>query len=356
MTPSARAAFGFRKSITIDNAQVAGPANLNDFPVLINLVDLDLRNTPLGDVTSVTGYDIIFRGEDATTCGGPATCILDHEIESYDGGTGTLVAWVRVPVLQTLANTVIYIYYGDAAVTCSQENATGVWDSNYREVLHLHETGDHTDSTANGFTAVTKGTVNQGVAGKIGPADDFIGPTESRLIISDGELAANTSFTFEAWVYIRNLQAGLWTGLVTKGRDSGADWVGFGKSASNNLTLYWQCCNPPTQPGNLDGPGLSAGQWYYMAGTYNSGTTTRTLYLDGAPVATDTLGAQYPAIPPSTREWGTSAAGNTTTASSTKYASLRPIAPPIGSRPRTTTRTLQALSTQWDRRTARPPS
>ena len=204
-------------------------------------------------------------------------------------------------MLQTLTNTVIYIYYGDAAVTCSQKNATGVWDSNYREVFHLHETGDHTDSTANGFTAVTKGTVNQGVAGKIGPADDFIGPTESRLIISDGELAANTSFTFEAWVYIRNLQAGTWTGLVTKGRDNSADWVGIGKSSSNNLALIWQCCNPPTQPGNLNGPALSTGQWYYIAGTYDSGTTTRTVYLDGAPVATDTLGAQYPALPEYTR-------------------------------------------------------
>ena len=110
-------------------------------------------------------------------------------------------------------------------------------------------------------------------------------------------LAANTSFTFESWVYIRSLQSGSFTGFVIKGRDSNADWVGIGKTSSDNFSLFWQCCNPPTQPGNLNGPGLSAGQWYYMSATYDSATTTRTIYLDGIPVGTDTVGAQYPLLP-----------------------------------------------------------
>ena len=125
------AAFSRRKPITIDFNQVSGPSNLANFPVLVSLVDTDLELAPSGDVTSAEGYDILFRAEDDTTCGGAGTapCVLDHEIESYDGSTGTLVVFVRVPVLQNSVNTVIYMYYGDVTVTCSQENSEGVWDS-----------------------------------------------------------------------------------------------------------------------------------------------------------------------------------------------------------------------------------
>ena len=95
-------------------------------------------------------------------------------------------------VLQNSVDTTIYIYYGDASITVSQENPDGVWDANFREVYHLGETGDYTDSTANGYTAVTKGNVNQGVAGRIGNAVDFASPAESRLIASDGSIAPAT--------------------------------------------------------------------------------------------------------------------------------------------------------------------
>ncbi|GMR22623.1 MAG: hypothetical protein BMS9Abin37_0985 [Acidobacteriota bacterium] len=102
---------------------MSGPSNLTNFPVLVSLVDTDLELAPSGDVTSAQGYDILFRAEDDTTCGGVglAPCVLEHEIESYDGITGTLVAFVRVPVLQSSVNTVIYMYYGDVTVTCCQQ-------------------------------------------------------------------------------------------------------------------------------------------------------------------------------------------------------------------------------------------
>lgn len=235
------AAFSRRKPITIDFNQVSGPSNLTNFPVLVSLVDTDLELAPSGDVISPEGYDILFRAEDDTTCGGVGTspCVLDHEIERYDGGTGTLVAFVRVPVLQSSVNTVIYMYYGDASITCSQENSEGVWDGNFREVFHLDETGDYQDSGKAGVTAVTKGTVTQGVAGKVGLASRFNGPTESRLIASDGTVPASGSMTFEAWIYLNTLQSGNFTGFVTKGRDSGIEWAGLFKSGTDRINFGW---------------------------------------------------------------------------------------------------------------------
>lgn len=157
---SLHAAFAGRKLITINKLQVPGTANHIDFPVLISIAnDTQLKSTTNGGlVTSAVGNDILFYGQDAPSCApAGAPCRLDHEIESYDPVSGTLVAWVRVPTLQysgAATNTTIQLYYGDASVTCSQQNKTGVWNSGYREVFHLHESGDHTDSTVNAFTAV----------------------------------------------------------------------------------------------------------------------------------------------------------------------------------------------------------
>jgi hypothetical protein len=75
---------------------VAGPHP--NFPLLVDVSNGELRTTANGSqVQSANGYDIVFRGEDTGICGGPATCMLDHEIELYDGGAagGRVVAWVR---------------------------------------------------------------------------------------------------------------------------------------------------------------------------------------------------------------------------------------------------------------------
>ena len=89
------AKFFYRKTITIDRSRVGAScgSSLTDFPVLISIQnDSDLRTTANGGgVTSSNGYDIIFRGTDFNQ--------LDHEIERYDGASGTLLAWVRIPIL-----------------------------------------------------------------------------------------------------------------------------------------------------------------------------------------------------------------------------------------------------------------
>ena len=298
----ADAAFGYRKQFTVAAAQVVG-GPLANFPALVSLTDPNLRLVANGGRVA-TGADFQFRGEDAATCGGPATCTLDFEVERYDGTTGTLVAWVRVPSLDNGRS--IYLSYGDAAIACSQQNRGPVWDAVYREVYHLSELADYSDSTSNHYTAVTKGTVTQGVAGKIGLAAQFGGPAESRLIASDGTQPANTSYTLEAWVRFASLQAGLFTGIVNKGRESGSagvglgDWMGLYKDGgSNRLASGWECC-AANKPSNLvDGTTvLAINTWYHLVGTYDGATGFRYLYINGALVASDTTNvAKYASIP-----------------------------------------------------------
>ena len=101
--------YRFRKSITIDRTKLkdifnngCGTATLSDFPMLYSVTDADLIQdtdcaTAVDGPCDAEGDDIIFRALDTTTCGGAAVCTLDHEIEKYDGTTGELVAWVRLP-------------------------------------------------------------------------------------------------------------------------------------------------------------------------------------------------------------------------------------------------------------------
>ena len=139
-------AYEFRKSITIDRSKISDGscgATLANFPMLFSVTDSDLRHTSSGgDVTDLGGDDIIFVALDAMTCGGPSICRLDHEIEKYVNTTGELVAWVRLPSVNTSAaasDTIIYIYYGDGKVTSPTENPAGVWDANHAGVWHLHD-------------------------------------------------------------------------------------------------------------------------------------------------------------------------------------------------------------------------
>ncbi len=133
------------KKITIDHDKVDG--SLTDYPLMISLTDSDLASKAQND-----GDDIFFTQSDGVSQ-------LDHEIEYFDGSTGELVVWVRIPSLSSSSDTEIYMLYGDPDCG-SQENPEGVYDSYFRMVQHLEETsGTHYDPTSND----NDGTANNGV-------------------------------------------------------------------------------------------------------------------------------------------------------------------------------------------------
>jgi hypothetical protein len=77
-----------------------------------------------GQVTDAEGDDIIFTADAA------GASPLDHEVESYDPTTGTLVAWVRLPTLAVSQDTVFYLHYGNSDIDSSLPNPD-VWDANF---------------------------------------------------------------------------------------------------------------------------------------------------------------------------------------------------------------------------------
>ena len=84
--PSAQAAYGFRKALTIDRTRIGtagGATTMTNYPLLINMTDAVLKNAGAGHVQSANGYDIAFTGADATTCGAMMSpCTFNYEIEN----------------------------------------------------------------------------------------------------------------------------------------------------------------------------------------------------------------------------------------------------------------------------------
>ncbi|MHA2398491.1 MAG: DUF2341 domain-containing protein [Promethearchaeota archaeon] len=185
--------FNYYKEITIDHTKVSGSSNLTDFPVLISILDTDLY-----DKVQSNGNDIAFYN---------GTDWLDHEIEvfnqTYSGTQAQLIAWVRIPSLSPTTDTKIYIYYGNSTMS-SQENPTGVWDSNYLGVWHLSEdpTGIVYDSTTNNNDGSSYGSMNSGdqILGKIDGSINFDGNDDNIATEENNLLAGRSSFTMSAWI------------------------------------------------------------------------------------------------------------------------------------------------------------
>jgi len=184
--------YQYRKLITIDKTKVSGSGTLPNFPLLISSTDTDLKTTGNGGkVTNSSGYDIIFTSSDGTTK-------LDHEIESYTGSSGEFIGWVRVPVLTTASNTTLWMYFGNSSISTSQENKTGVWDSNFKAVWHLK---DGTTLSAVDTKGGNNGTISGAIAGT-GQLDGAASFDGSEDIIETTATVFNSlsAVTVETWI------------------------------------------------------------------------------------------------------------------------------------------------------------
>jgi len=267
-----------RKAIAIDHTKVSGGSSLTNFAVLFSATDANLRTMANGgSVGKSDGTDILFTASDGVSK-------LDHELESYNPSTGQIVAWVRVPALSPVTDTVIYTYYGNAAAS-NQQNPGGVWDSAYRGVYHLKETLTSAgqtvaDSTANAFQGLSVGSWSgsQQTGGKVGGGLLFNGSSDSvdlkNLAYSGGTYTisfwtnpvSNSGYIFDSYTAQR---------LVV---DLG-DYV---PGVPNALGVYdagtWLA---------LSGS-LSPAQWIHVTLVLNSGAGTITGYVNGTVTGTAT--------------------------------------------------------------------
>lgn len=266
--------WGFRQAITIDHTKVS--STQTNFPVLISLPS----NANLKANAQASGNDILFTDSTGTTK-------YAHEIEQYDSSTGTLVAWVNIPSLSSTTDTTIDMYYGNASAT-NQQNANGVWDSNYAGVWHLKEAGNGTsgeydDSTSNSLN----GTGGSGIsadaptqtASKIYNGQNFDGSIDFINVLNNA-LLQPAKITVEGWIKFTTF--GTYQAMMSKADGGGwyldvdddvANAIEFGVFTSSSTYAF------VTYPSTT----LSTGTWYHILGV-SDGSNVR-LYLNGAQVA-----------------------------------------------------------------------
>lgn len=271
--------WSYRKIITINNSKVEGTSDLTNFPILVDLTDADLATYAQAD-----GDDILFTSSDGTTK-------LDHEIELYTTATGRLTAWVRIPTLDYDDNTVIYMYYGNSGAS-SQQNTTGVWDSNYKGVWHMGQTVSSPsdlvlDSTSNANNASSTGTsYPTQTSSKIAGGQDFDGSNDYlRVVKDDNSLDGNWStndYTFQAWVNVDN-NTSSYKRIMTKwsGSSGWAFDAGDGAVPTTQIALYG------APPGTLTrtSSSLALDTWYHVVIVAQGNGNLARIYLNGSFVA-----------------------------------------------------------------------
>jgi hypothetical protein len=267
-----------RKSITIDHTQVSGSSNLTNFPILLSTTDSSLETVGNGgDVGRADGSDILFTASDGLTK-------LNHELEYYDPSSGRVIGWVQIPSLSPSANSLIYVYYGNASAA-NQQNAAGVWDSNYKGVWHLPNGTALTinDSTSNGNTGSVQGSV-PAASGQVDGAASFSNNTANYI-----DMGANTksealaSYTISAWV---NGPTFTQNGLVQaalgrqNGNNNNREYMLFAWGNGTNAAFALERSNGSDGfPNAVSSYSYTNNAWYYLVGTYD-GATLR-MYVNG---------------------------------------------------------------------------
>lgn len=258
LDPWWNSSWDYRKEITIDNTKVDD--DLTNFPMLISTSsDSDLSSHAQSD-----GDDIAF-----TNLNGDIQ--YDHEIEKYTPSTGELIAWVEVPSVASSTDTTFYMYYGNT--TCgSQENATGVWGSDYLGVYHLTETPD-VDAYAYDSTGGNDGTfsadmtsTDQVTTGPIAGSLEFDGAND----YIDITVTTGATLTISSWA---TLTAGATNDMLwcLNNAGTGGPDLFFASNVGNIALNTWNSftnlfCNAP-------GSG-----WHFYTTIIQSGNTK--LYID----------------------------------------------------------------------------
>ena len=186
-----------RQPITIDHNQVVG--DLTDFPVL--LTEANVRASLFTHAKS-DGSDIVVTTSDGVTR-------LKRELVGFDNVANKLELYVKVPLLSSSADTILYVYYDNPSASLTDDDDT--WDDHYVMVQHMEDATPTTilGSTSNHYVG-TKGDVphpdpqyrvnpSVEVDGKIGNAQEFDRSWIDVGVHADFNL--RQYFTVEVWAY-----------------------------------------------------------------------------------------------------------------------------------------------------------
>jgi len=197
-------------------------------------------------------------------------------------------------VLSGSVDTVIYMYYGNAAVSTPTENPTGVWDSDFVAVWHMSE-----DPADNG-TPIEDSTwrQNDGVAVNTDITDDRDGLMAGGIRFDQGDEELNTTAgdldiasdqTVEMWGRMDAVGSG-YQRIYNRGGSSLRTFSIWVDDDSENFGRTGVRINYDTAGTSLHCEGVISpftyGEWRHFAITFDDTADLITVYIDGAVLTT----------------------------------------------------------------------
>jgi hypothetical protein len=263
------AGWPLRKTVTISHGITS--SDQTDFPLLIDTIDGDLSTKAQSN-----GNDIVFTDNLGNE--------LNHEIESYDSISGHLVCWVKVPLLSSASDTILYLYYGNSTVP-NQQNPTAVWDSRFKMVQHLEEkSGTFYDSTGNHNDGSPQGGMSQNSPGKVNGAAGFDGSNDYVNVPHSETIAGFTeAFTASFWVNFASV-TGRRT-LLNKYADTGSQrawYIDYDPSRGLGLFVSQDGVSYRYYYGSFS---PTVGVWYQIAIVWQSGLAGA-FFVNGQQIST----------------------------------------------------------------------
>jgi len=281
-----------RKKITVTNTMVSG--SLANFPILFSSgTDPDLAGI---NSLSVKFYDSASKVS------------LPFEYEKWNSTTGDMIAWVQLPNISSaktagqpgVTGNTFYMYYDKAGEVTSSENPTGVWDSNYRMVLHMSGNGTNVpDSTSYGNSGTKAGAGEPAPSGGIaGSSQLFDGSNDWINCSGQGTDKVNNlnfigneneDFTLEAWVKSRAPPVENYQIMSHFHRDGGEGFRQFVDFQIDSNNLFYFRIKSGATTIDIEDTTVHplSGAWHYAVMRRDAGTDLQA-YVDGIHIETDT--------------------------------------------------------------------
>jgi len=262
----------YRKEITIDHTRVDG--DLLNFPVLISITDVDLRDKAQDD-----GDDILFMD------GAGIANRCYHEIESYDYSSGEIVVWVSVESLSSIEDTIIFMYYGNT-ICYNQHAPELVLDSSYMGVWHfIGPSGKLYDSTFhNNDGAIYGATWTTGISGYALDFDeqgDYVDVGDVSSLSITGDISIST------WIKTDEVQCGVIVNKFDIANPDNGYCLTMGKLYIPDDTLSFYIAKD-SSVFDVDydyfttSEGFADGFWHYVVATYTpDGSSRPHIWVDG---------------------------------------------------------------------------
>ena len=94
----------------------------------------------------------------------------------------------------------------------------------------------------------------------------------------------------EAWVRFDTVPGpGGFVGIMTKGRESGTNWIGIDRVGTGVASSIWQLPD-----GDVNGTTvLGTGTWYYVVATFNTSPQRRRIYVNGVQEGADNTNSAF---------------------------------------------------------------